>query len=102
MGADREYAILTAEISKAAFGMTPSEYKKFKGLTKRKSSLGEASTSRITRAKNTKGFPQNKQAAKREELSLEMPGKNWKREAAKKFPQNKLSQKFPEPQTSKK
>ncbi len=27
-----EYAILTAEISKAAFGMTPSEYKKYKGL----------------------------------------------------------------------
>ena len=29
---DVEYSILTAEISKAAFGMTPSEYKKFKGL----------------------------------------------------------------------
>ena len=29
-----EYAILTAEISKASFGMTPSEYKKHKGLTK--------------------------------------------------------------------
>src|SRR5579871_1681678 len=28
----REYAILTAEISKATFGMTPSEYKKHKGL----------------------------------------------------------------------
>ena len=28
----REYEILTAEISKAAFGMTPSEYKKHKGL----------------------------------------------------------------------
>lgn len=28
----QEYAILTAEISKAAFGMTPSEYKRFKGL----------------------------------------------------------------------
>lgn len=27
-----EYAILTAEISKATFGMTPSEYQKFKGL----------------------------------------------------------------------
>ena len=29
---DKEYAILTAEISKAAFGMTPGEYKEFKGL----------------------------------------------------------------------
>ena len=28
----KEYAILTAEISKATFGMTPSEYKKHKGL----------------------------------------------------------------------
>ena len=28
----REYEILTAEISKATFGMTPSEYKKFKRL----------------------------------------------------------------------
>jgi hypothetical protein len=28
----REYAILTAEISKATFGMTPSEYKEHKGL----------------------------------------------------------------------
>jgi len=28
-----EFAILTAEISKATFGMTPSEYKDFKSLT---------------------------------------------------------------------
>ena len=32
VGQNREYAILTAEISKATFGMTPSEYKDFKGL----------------------------------------------------------------------
>lgn len=29
---ERDYSILTAEISKATFGMTPSEYKEFKGL----------------------------------------------------------------------
>ena len=29
----RDYAILTAEISKAAFGLTPAEYKNLKGLT---------------------------------------------------------------------
>ena len=29
---EKEYAILTAEISKATFGMTPSEYKQLKGL----------------------------------------------------------------------
>jgi len=28
----KEYEILTAEISKATFGVTPSEYKKLKGL----------------------------------------------------------------------
>lgn len=28
----KEYEILTAEISKASFGITPSEYKKLKGL----------------------------------------------------------------------
>jgi len=30
----KEYAILTAEISKATFGIVPSDYKKLKGLTK--------------------------------------------------------------------
>jgi hypothetical protein len=29
---ERDYAILTAEISKATFGITPSQYKKLKGL----------------------------------------------------------------------
>ena len=76
VGADREYAILTAEISNATFGMTPSQYKKFKGLQRENlrdhmddlelifSMLGEAATTRITKAKNTKGFPQNKQVAR--------------------------------------
>ncbi len=31
---EREFAILTAEISQATFGMTPSEYKELKGLQK--------------------------------------------------------------------
>ncbi|MBA3971997.1 MAG: phage antirepressor protein, partial [Bacteroidetes bacterium] len=34
----KEYAILTAEISKATFGLAPSEYKKVKGLKKSESS----------------------------------------------------------------
>lgn len=71
----REYAILTAEISKAAFGMTPSEYKKFKGLQRQNlrdhmtdlelifSMLGEASTTKIARARDTRGFEPNKGAA---------------------------------------
>ncbi|MGE0269279.1 MAG: Bro-N domain-containing protein [Candidatus Omnitrophota bacterium] len=70
-----EYAILTAEISKAAFGVTPSEYKKLKGLERENlrdhmndlelifSMLGEASTVAITRSKDTQGFTQNKEAA---------------------------------------
>lgn len=72
-----EYAILTAEISKAAFGLTPSEYKSFKGLTKPKENLrdhmtdleliftmlGEASTTEIARNKDARGFPENKNAA---------------------------------------
>ncbi|MEK7543415.1 MAG: Bro-N domain-containing protein [Patescibacteria group bacterium] len=76
VGGDREYAILTAEISQATFGMTPSEYKKFKGLARENlrdhmddlelifTMLGEASTTRITRGKNSQGFPKNKQAAR--------------------------------------
>src|SRR5688572_10746195 len=76
VGEDREYAMLTAEISKATFGMTPKEYKEFKGLKKQNlrdhmddlelifTMLGEASTTRITEAKNAQGFVQNKKAAK--------------------------------------
>jgi len=72
---DKEYAILTAEISKAAFGLTPSQYKKFKGLDRENlrdhlddlelifSMLGEASTTKITRSKNAEGFIENKIAA---------------------------------------
>ena len=71
-----EYAILTAEISKATFGLTPSEYKQVKGLKSQNlrdhfndlelifSMLGEASTTAIVRTQNPKGFIQNKQAAR--------------------------------------
>lgn len=71
----KSYAILTAEISKAAFGVTPSEYKKLKGLERQNlrdhmndlelifSMLGEASTTEIARNRNAQGFNENKQAA---------------------------------------
>jgi hypothetical protein len=71
-----EYAILTAEISKATFGLTPTEYKEMKGLKSQNlrdhmtdlelifSMLGEASTTKVTRAKNAKGFIENKIAAR--------------------------------------
>lgn len=71
----QEYAILTAEISKATFGMTPNQYQKFKGLKRENlrdhmndlelifSMLGEASTIEIAKNKNTQGFIENKFAA---------------------------------------
>ena len=73
----KEYAILTAEISKATFGMTPAEYKKFKSLSKPTENLrdhmtdleliftmlGEASTTEIARKKDAQGFIDNKKAA---------------------------------------
>jgi len=72
----KEYEILTAEISKATFDMTPSAYKKHKGLKREDlrdhmtdlelifSMLGEASTKEITINKNAQGFVENKEAAK--------------------------------------
>ncbi len=71
-----EYSILTAEISRATFGLTPSEYKKVKGLKSQNlrdhmtdlelifSMLGEASTTEIVKTQNPIGFTQNKKAAK--------------------------------------
>jgi DNA-damage-inducible protein D len=76
VGGDVEYAILTAEISQATFGMTPSQYKKFKNLKRENlrdhmddlelifTMLGEASTTHITKAKDAKGFSENKKAAR--------------------------------------
>ncbi len=76
VGTEREYAILTAEISKATFGLTPSEYKELKGLKRENlrdhmndlelifTMLGEASTTRIARDKDAQGFIENKDAAK--------------------------------------
>lgn len=63
--------------AKATFGLTPSEYKKVKGLKRENlrdhmgdlelifSMLGEASTTEIVRSKNAQGFSENKTAAKK-------------------------------------
>jgi hypothetical protein len=73
---DTDFSILTAEISKAAFGMTPSEYRKFKGLKKENlrdhmddlelilSMLGEATTTRFTRERDSREFVPLKKDAK--------------------------------------
>lgn len=72
----REYAILTAEISKATFGFTPSEYKKHKGLKQENlrdhmtdlelifSMLGESATKEIAVNRDAQGFDENQSAAK--------------------------------------
>jgi len=74
---DIEYSILTAEISKATFGLTPSEYMNLKGLKRENlrdhmsdlelifNMLGEAATTEITRNKNAQGFIENQDTARR-------------------------------------
>ena len=77
VGESREYAILTAEISKATFGLTPTEYKAVKALDQPDNlrdhmtdleliftMLGEASTTEIARTQDALGFVENKKAAK--------------------------------------
>jgi DNA-damage-inducible protein D len=71
----KDFAILTAEISKATFGLTPADYKKIKGLKQENlrdhmsdlelifTMLGEAATTEIARNKDAQGFVRNKQAA---------------------------------------
>jgi len=71
---EKEYAILTAEIAKAAFGVTPGEHKKLKGLIRENlrdhmtdlelifSMLGEAATTEITRVDDAKGFQESRLA----------------------------------------
>ncbi len=72
----RDYEILTAEISKATFGVTPSEYKKLKGLKRENlrdhmgdfelifNMLGERATTEIHRTEDSKGVSKLKSDAK--------------------------------------
>ena len=74
---EQEYAILTAEIAKAAFGVTPHEHKKLKGIKRENlrdhmtdmelifSMLGEAATTEITRVDDAQGFDESKTAARK-------------------------------------
>lgn len=76
----KDYAILTAEISKATFGLTPSEYKKYKNLPKTPNAnlrdhmtdleliftmLGERVTTEISAVEKPEGLQENKKVAKR-------------------------------------
>lgn len=106
----KEYEILTAEISKATFGMTPSAYKKHKGLNRENlrdhmtdlelifSMLGEASTKEIAVSKDAQGFVENKQIAfeggtvagnARKELERKSGKRVISKENYKTLPQNK-------------
>lgn len=73
---EKDFAILTNEISKATFGKTIGEYKQFKGLKNQNlrdhmtdwelilTMIGEKATTDITIAKNAQGFPELKHTAK--------------------------------------
>lgn len=70
---EKDYAILTAEISEATFGVKPSEHKKLKKENLRDhmtnlelvfSMLGEASTTEIAVQKDAQGFEENQDAAR--------------------------------------
>lgn len=74
-----DYAILTAEISKATFGLAPSDYKIYKGLTKKNQNLrdhmsdleliftmlGERVTTEISQKEKPDTFTKSKQVAQR-------------------------------------
>lgn len=76
----REYSILTSEIARATFGVTPDVHRRLKGLDKVKTGnnlrdhmtdleliftmLGEAGTTEIARRKEAQGFVDNRKAAK--------------------------------------
>lgn len=79
ISSEKDFAILTAEISNAAFGMTPSEYKEFKGLARKNENLrdhmtdleliftmlGERVTTEISETEKPSGLPANKIVARR-------------------------------------
>jgi len=78
----KDYEILTAEISKATFGVIPSEYKKLKGLKRENlrdhmddfelilTMLGERTTTEIHRTENSKGMPKLRKDAKADRKSV--------------------------------
>ena len=103
----KEYEILTAEISKATFGVTPSEYKKIKGLKRQNlrdhmsdlellfSQLGEAATTEITKTEHPQGFDKNKQVSRRGGKIASDARTNLEKETGRKVitPQNYLPKK---------
>lgn len=115
----KDYAILTAEISKASFGMTPSEYKKHKNIpTKSKANLrdnmtdleliftmlGEKVTTEISEQEKPDTFTDNKKVAKRGGTVAGNARKETEKELGRSIvsEENYLSDKLPDNNQSKK
>ena len=90
-----EYSILTAEISKATFGVTPKEHGQIKGLEKQNlrdhmtnfellfSALGEEAARSITVDKDAQGFQENQEAAVKGGTMAGNARKNFEKELGK-------------------
>jgi len=79
ISSERDFSILTAEIARATFGVTPSEHKELKGLTRKNENLrdhmtdleliftmlGEKVTTEISQTEKPDTFEKNKKVAKR-------------------------------------
>lgn len=79
ISSERDFSILTAEIAKATFGVTPSAHKEMKGLTRKNDNLrdhmtdleliftmlGEKVTTEISQTEKPDTFEKNKKVAKR-------------------------------------
>lgn len=110
-----EYSILTAEISKATFGIVPSDYKKLKGLSQPKENLrdhmtdleliftmlGEASTTEIAKNKNVQGFVANRKAAIAGGKVAGKARQDLERKSGKKIVSNENFKQIPEKETRK-
>jgi DNA-damage-inducible protein D len=106
-----EYSILTAEIAKATFGLTPSEHSAFKSLKKQNlrdhmtelelifTRLGELSTRNNAIEEQAQGFQENQKAARKGGLAAGNARKSYEETAGVKVvsPQNFLNLKADEP-----
>lgn len=93
----KEFEILTAEIAKATFDVTPSQHKKLKGLKRENlrdhmtdlelifSMLGEAATTEITKVENPIGLIENKKVSKRGGSVAGLARRQMEKETGKKI-----------------
>ncbi len=96
----QEYAILTAEIAKATFGLTPTEHKNVKGLERQNlrdhmtnlelifTMLGEESTRQYVVEDDAQGFNENHETAKKGGKAAGNALKNYEETTGKKIVSN--------------